>query len=90
MENLIYFMLGVGTVLLIGIVVFVFNMIKKINKLSSGLDGLQPQLQNIYNEFDRIRNEQSKDNEVIYREMDSRLDKLANKFQLEKKENNKQ
>lgn len=89
MENLIYFILGMGTVLLIGIVVFMSNMWKKIKTLDKTVDDVNPHFQNVYTEFERIKGHTSQEIEKIYREIDSRLDKLANKFQLEKKENNK-
>ena len=89
MENLIYFLLGMGTVLLIGIVVFMSNMWKKIKNLTKEVDDVNPHFQNVYTEFELIKGHTSQEIEKIYREIDSRLDKLANKFQLEKKENNK-
>ena len=89
MENLIYFILGMGTVLLIGVVVFMSNMWKKIKNLTKEVDNVNPEFQNVYTEFELIKCNTSEEIEKIYREIDSRLDKLANKFQLEKKENNK-
>ena len=70
MENLIYFILGMGTVLLIGIVVFMSNMWKKIKTLNKAVDDVNPHFQNVYTEFELIKGHTSQEIEKIYREIE--------------------
>ena len=70
MENLIYFILGMGTVLLIGFVVFMSNMWKKIKNLTKEVDNVNLIFQNVYTEFERIKGNTSQEIEKIYREIE--------------------
>lgn len=86
MVDITSFILGMGFTILIGIVVFMFMMNKKIKKTENLVRAHEDVIQNIYAEKDKFEEKYSRDFGDIYRELDSRLDKLANRFQLSLKE----
>lgn len=86
MVDITSFVLGMGFIILIGIVVFMFMMNKKIKKTENLVRTHEDVIQNIYVEKDKFEEKYSRDFGDVYREIDSRLDKLANRFQLSLKE----
>ena len=79
------FVLGMLTVLLIGVVVGVFRANKKTNELSIQSDELarlfNDEVNTLNLRIDGDMQEVNKEIEKLYREMDSRLDKFSNKVE---------
>lgn len=89
--NILSFILGIGTVVvIIGVIVAVVSFFK-VNKQGRKIDGLHESMSRRIDDFVEITNRQfeneHRDRETvvheIYRTMDSRLDKLENKLKGE-------
>lgn len=81
MEILIGFMLGIGVVMLIGIGIFVANMSKRLKACEWKIQGLEHSVDGLDQESQSQREKRSFDFERVYRDMDSRLDKLTAKLE---------
>lgn len=97
MTSLIYFILGICTVLLIGGVVYMFKIGKEVKKLKEFRSltlqdfgfvkkDIDQKFNDVWKNFEIVNKDKIELIDKVYRDIDSRLDKLANKFQLKETE----
>ena len=81
MESLIGFMLGIGVVMLIGMIIFMASMSKRLKACEWMIKGLESSIEGLDQESRSQIEKRSFDFERVYRDMDSRLDKLTAKLE---------
>ena len=74
------FIIGVLTVVFILDLVGMFMIIKKINKNQENIQGCQSNIEHIHRIIDERSQSINLQIDEVYRQMDSRLDKLENKL----------
>jgi cytochrome c peroxidase len=86
--EIIAFLLGIGSVIAVAMVVYIFSVNKRINKNEQLLNEHQTQFDSINREINReIENVNSMINQHVdelYRTLDSRFDKFENKLNNKK------
>jgi hypothetical protein len=75
-----YFILGMVTVLVIAEVVAAFIVIKTINTLKEQARDCENQFNDVHRRIDDIHRDTEQQFQEVWRQLDSRLDKLENKL----------
>jgi hypothetical protein len=75
-----YFVLGMVTVLVIAEVVAAFIVIKTINTLKEQARDCENQFNDVHRRIDDIHRDTEQQFQEVWRQLDSRLDKLENKL----------